>query len=61
MKVTVQYYTKEGFYGPPQTGECRTVAGMAEVLMTMFDKLPDKLEGASLMDWTRLMIEVKRE
>lgn len=61
MKMRVQMFTKQGFYGPEQEVQIRNVAEASGKLVSVIEKLPDELEGVSCMDWTRITVEIVRE
>ncbi len=60
MKLSAQVMTETGHYAKPIQVEGFTFKTCYEKLAEAFDKLPDELEGAKLLDWTEMVIRVRR-
>jgi len=60
MKI---HWKLSGPKGPMADGktECNFVSGIGEQIVLRMDKLPDEMQGQSILDWNKLEIEVTRE
>lgn len=60
LKCHVLVKTRAGHYAERGFAASNMVEATQKLSRKVFDELPDTIEGESLMDWTEIVLTVKR-